>query len=164
MLLWGIKGVHRRQALVQDIDNADHFEFTHFASGAGFSELNQPRIDSTLKQKLLVLLNAVLVHAATRMAAVLIAQIQVIVFTLKTQSGHACHQILMFSQCSLLTFVGLELIAQNAHGHTCLAAIAIGPVGKEATSAKATLDQVRVHIGLNQMAGGRHLRACFTAI
>ena len=164
MLLWGIKGVHRRQPLVQDIDNTHHFEFTHLASGTGFSEFNQPRIDSTLKQKLLVLLNAVLVHAATRMAAVLIAQIQVVMLIFKTQSRHARHQILMFSQSSLLTFVGLELIAQYSHGHACLAAIAIGPVGKEATSAKATLDQVRIHIGLNQMTGCRHLRACFTAI
>ena len=164
MLLWGIKGVHRRKSLIQDIDNADHFEFTHLASGTGFSKLNQPRIDATLKQKLLVLLNAVLVHAATRMAAVLIAQIQVVMLIFKTQSRHARHQILMFSQCTLLTFVGLEFIAQHAHGHTCLAAIAVGPVGKEAASAKAALDQVRIHIGLNQMAGCRHLRACFTAI
>jgi hypothetical protein len=85
VLLRGIKGVNRRQALIQDVDNTHHFQFTHLASCAGFSEFNQPRIDSTLKQKLLVLLYAVLVHAATRMAAVLIAQIQVVVFTFKTQ-------------------------------------------------------------------------------
>jgi len=68
--------------------------------------------------------------------------------------------MLVFEKRALLTSIGFKFIAQNSHGHTRLAAIAIGTVGKKPTSAKATFYQIGVNIILNQMTGRGHLRSC----
>ena len=68
-----VKGVNRRQAIVQNVNNADHFEFAMLAVGTWRSKFNQSGIDPALKQELFVLLHTVMVHAAPSMTAVLIA-------------------------------------------------------------------------------------------
>jgi hypothetical protein len=64
------------------------------------------------------------------MAAVLIAQIQIVMFTFKTQTRNSGNEILMLLEGSALAFVGLKFMAQNAQGHARIATIAIRSVGK----------------------------------
>ena len=46
----GVKeGVNSRQAIVQDVHNADHFEFTQVAVDRGFAKLHQTRVHPALQ-------------------------------------------------------------------------------------------------------------------
>src|SRR5208283_1600582 len=63
-----VEGVHRREPVVQAVDQAHH------AQSAVFAELEQVGGDVAVQEEVLVLLAAVLVHAAARMAMALVLQ------------------------------------------------------------------------------------------
>jgi hypothetical protein len=85
-------------------------------------------------------------------------------FAFKAKSSDTGYQVLVFFESAFLASIGFEFLAQNAHGNASLAAIAIGPVGEEATSPKASIDQFRVNVVLNEVARGGYLRASFTCV
>ncbi len=58
------KRVHRRQAVVQDVDNRDHTQLAIW-----FPEFDQASVDFALQKELRILVSAVLVHAAAWMTA-----------------------------------------------------------------------------------------------
>jgi hypothetical protein len=91
------------------------------------------------------------------MSAVLVAQVQIVMLAFKAKSSDTGNQVLVFFESSFLASIGLEFVAQHAHGNTSLAAIAIGPVGEKPTSPKSPIDQFRVNIVLNEVARGGHL-------
>jgi hypothetical protein len=128
----------------------------------GFPEFNDARIHATLQQKLTVLINAVLIHAATRMTRVLVAQIQGVVFGIEMQVQDPDGQVLMGTHRSALTAVWTELLDQDTQGLTGLTTIAVGAVGKQPTASKALSDQVRINLVMDQVAGGGHLRTSKT--
>jgi hypothetical protein len=82
----------------------------------------------------------------------------------KAESSDTGNQVLVFFESAFLAPVGLEFIAQHAHGNASLAAIAIGPVGEESTSPEASIDQFRVNVVLNEVARGGYLRTGFPIV
>jgi hypothetical protein len=113
-----------------------------------------------LQQELGVLLDAVVVHAAAGVAAVLVAQVQLVVLGHETQPRHARLQCLMARPGAALAAVGLETSGQHAQRHTGLAAVAMGPVGEQAAAPEALADQLGVGGIVDQVAGRCHLGAC----
>jgi hypothetical protein len=63
------------------------------AVGQLLAELHQPRVHPALQQELRVLVDAVVVHAAARVAAGLVAQVQVVVLGHEAQLEHARLQV-----------------------------------------------------------------------
>lgn len=148
-----VKSVDRRQAMVEDVHHADHFERPQIGICRGFTEFDDSGVDPALQEKLGVLVNTVLVHAATDMAGILIAQIQRIVFSVEMQIEHPHLQVLVGLQGSFLASVGPEIAHDDAQGLTGLASITIGPVSEQPAAAKTLFYEVRVHLVMNQMAG-----------
>lgn len=71
------------------------------------------------------------------MAAVLVAQIQLVVFLHKAQIEDAYRQRFVTAPGSTLALVGLELFDGNTQRYACLAAAAIGPIGKHTAASEA---------------------------
>ena len=57
-----------------------------------------------------------------------------------------------------------ELCRIDPHGRACLAAIAIGPISKNAAAAKTVFNQLGVDVSVNQMGRRGNLRACLTVV
>ncbi|MNS98127.1 hypothetical protein D3C72_1324840 [compost metagenome] len=77
----------------------------------------------------------------------------------KAQGEYANFETLVLFEGAALVALGLEVKSRYAQRHAGLAAVAVGAVGEQAAAAKALLDQLRIHIVLNRMAGRGHLRA-----
>ena len=95
-----------------------------------------------LQQELRVLVDAVMVHAAARMPAVLVAQVQLVVLRHKAQAQHSCLQVLVAPDGAPLASVGLELVDQHAQRGAGVAAVAIGAVGEHPAAAEALRYQI----------------------
>jgi hypothetical protein len=76
------------------------------------AELDQPRVDPALQQELRVLVDAVVVHAAARVAAGLVAQVQVVVLGHEAQLEHARLQVAVARPGAALAAAGFELRRQ----------------------------------------------------
>ncbi len=74
-----VKRVNGRESIIQHVNDADH------AQHAIFAELHQAAGDMRLQQELHILLAAVLIHAASRMAFGLIVAIQQIVLLMESE-------------------------------------------------------------------------------
>ena len=101
-----------------------------------------------------------MVHAAARVAAVLVAQVQLVVLGHKTQPQHPGLELAVARSCAPLAAVRLELVDKNPQRGAGLAAIAIGAIREHAAAAKPLGDQIGVKIALDQVAGGGDLRPC----
>lgn len=80
----------------------------------GQTKFNQTRIHTALQQELRVLLDAVLVHTATRMSAGLVAEVQVVMRLVVTQLQDAHLQILMTLKRPSLAAVRAEHCGVNS--------------------------------------------------
>jgi hypothetical protein len=127
--------------------------------GKGFAELHQARIDTALQQELRVLVDAVVVHAAARMAAVLVAQVELVVLWHEAEFEDAGVQCLVPAPCAALAAIGAEEIDRHAQRHAGLAAIAVGAVSEHAAAPEAVGHQVRISVVVDQVAGCGDLRA-----
>ena len=154
-----IEGVNRRKTGGEHIQNRDHSERTGLIAQRRLAEFNHARIHATLQQKLGVLINAVLIHAAASMATILVAQIQLVMLGQKGQFQHARFQAAMRLERAALAARGLEGVDVHAQRNAGLAAIAIGPVGEHAAAAKARSHQLGIGFVMNQMAGRGNLAA-----
>ena len=148
------KRVDGRQAIGQHVDDADHAQ-----DAFGIAKLHQARVDPALQQKLRVLVAAVLVHAAARVACALVAQIQLVMLVEEGQGGHARLQVGVPAPGAALVAVGRERLRHHAHGDAGLAAVAVRPVGEDAAAAKAVAYQFRIHVAVDQVRRRGHLRA-----
>ncbi|EKD97920.1 MAG: hypothetical protein ACD_23C00676G0002 [uncultured bacterium] len=99
------------------------------------------------------MVNAVVVHATARMAGILISPVQLVMLGNKAQPQHPGLQVSMARSSSALASIGLEIVDLDAQGHTSLATVAVGAVCEHAATPEPLGYQVRVDIGLNQMAG-----------
>ena len=88
-----VKRVDGRNAIVEHVKYRDHFQCARFTVVQRFAELNQSRVHSGLQQELGVLVNAVMVHTATGVASVLVAEIQTVVFLHEAQFDDAGLQV-----------------------------------------------------------------------
>src|SRR5438552_9147632 len=79
-----VEGIDRGESVVQPIDQAHH------PQPAFFAEFEQIGPDIAVKQKVLVLLAAVLIHPAARVAVPLITKVQGIMFAIKRQMSSIC--------------------------------------------------------------------------
>jgi hypothetical protein len=95
-----------------------------------------------LQQKLLVLVDAVLVHAAASVAMGLVTQVKGVVVRVKMQIEYAHLQMPMGTPSSALAAVWLESFNLDAQRQTCLASIAVRAVGEHTAAPKALIDQV----------------------
>ena len=152
-----VKRVNRRQAVVEHVNDADHLQFTERLANAGGSEFHNARVDTALQQELGVLVHAVVVHAAARVTRVLVAQIQRVMLWVVLQVEHAHAQIAVGLPSTALAAVGFECVDLHAQRLAGLAAIAVGAVGEQAAAPKTLLHQVRIHLVVDQVAGGGHL-------
>ena len=102
------------------------------------------RVAGTIPVLLLIsLLVFLLIHAAPGVTAILITQIELVVFGHKTQSQHAHLQILVLHQAAPLAAFGHKVAHVDPQWHASAATIAIGPIGEHATAPKAHGDQLR---------------------
>lgn len=74
-----IKGVNRGQAIVQLVDDGDHFQVTALTSFAFFPKFDHVRVHMAVHQKLNVLGLVILIHAATRVPGFLIPLVERVV-------------------------------------------------------------------------------------
>ena len=122
------------------------------------AKFHQPGVDSALQQKLCVLVDAVVVHAATGMPGVLVAQVQLVVFRHEAKLEDAWLERPVASCCSSLAAIRPELLDRNAERHAGLTAIAIGTIRKHAAPAKPVGHQIGVRIVVNQVTWRSDLR------
>ena len=159
-----IKGVHGGYAVFQHVQDGHHAQGTSAFVRAGFTKLHQARIDPALQQKLGVLLDAVVVHAAAGVATVLVAQIQIVVLRHETQPGHARLQVSMPTPRPALAAIRRESIGQYAQRYAGLAAVAMRPVGEQTAAPKALADQFGIRGIVDEVAWGGHLRTRLPSI
>src|SRR5690606_25834414 len=102
----------------------------------------QAGVDAAGEQKLRVLRAAVVVHAAARVPALLIARIQFVVLGRPRQFRHKRAQRLMAAPRTSLAAVGSEMVGVDAYGHTSPATVAMRPIRKQAATPKTLFDQL----------------------
>src|ERR1019366_4688536 len=73
-------------------------------------------------------------------------------------------QVTMFGRSTALAAIGDKFARFDADRSACLASVAIGTIGENATAAKATLDQFRINVSVDQMRGRGNLRARLKSI
>ncbi|MNN31994.1 hypothetical protein D3C81_1457050 [compost metagenome] len=117
-----------------------------------------------MQQELLVLVAAVLVHAAAGVAHRLIEQIQRVMLLDVGQRRHQRLQALVLAPGAALAAVRVELVHQHAARRAGAAFVAIGAIGEDAAAAEAGAHQPGVDIGIDQVRGRGHLRARHAAI
>ena len=100
-----------------------------------------------------------MVHAAARVAPILIAQVKLVVLGHKTQTQDVRLQSPVARCSPFLASIRLKFVDENAQRRTRLTTIAIRPIGKHAAAAKTLRDEVRIQIVLNQVAGRGDLRS-----
>src|SRR5690606_5596139 len=123
------------------------------------AELDQACVDAAGEQELCVLSAAVVIHAAARMTALLVARIQVVVFRRPRQFGHEGTQALVRAPGAALAAAGREAGGVDPHRDAGATVIAVRPIGKKPAAAKTLLDQLRIRPRVDQVPGGGHLRA-----
>src|SRR5690242_19330267 len=117
-----VEGVDRRKAVGQVVDDRHHDEL------AVLAELDQPRVDATLQEKVRILVAAVVVHAAARMALGLVAQVKRVVLEAKLQRLRCGDEAAVLLERAALRAVGGELGGRDAHRHAGAAGIAVRAV------------------------------------
>jgi hypothetical protein len=128
--------------------------------GGRAPEFNQPRVHPALQEELGVLVDAVLVHAATGMAVVLVAEIELVMLWQVAQLEHPGDELTVLPPAAPLAAVGLEARHRHPQWHAGLAAVAVRSVGKHPAAAKAVGHQVGVGVVVDEVARRGHLRAC----
>ena len=116
-----------------------------------------------MEQELGVLLDAVLVHSATRVAPVLVTQVQLVMLGLETQLDHARLKIGVASPGAALAAVGRKAGGKHPQWRAGMATIAVWPVGEQTATPKALAHQLRIGGVVDQVAGSGHLRAGLSA-
>ena len=87
------------------------------------------------------MVNAVVIHAAARVAGVLVAQIQSVVLRRKAKLKDPHRQALVPGLCTALAFIWRKSFHRHAQRNTGLTTIAIRTVGKHATAPEALRNQ-----------------------
>lgn len=154
-----VEGIDGRETIVEHIDNRHHFEAVGLAIVAGLDKFNESRIDSALEQKLAVLVDVVVVHAAAGMAVVLVTQIQVVVGLAEAQRHDSNHQVAVTLPGASLAAVGFKSLGLHAQRDAGLATIAMGAIGEHAAAPKTVGHQFGIGVAVDQMTGGGYLRA-----
>ena len=155
--VWVVERVDSRNAIIQNIQNCNHFQFARLPWGCCDAKLHQTGIDPALQQELGVLVDAVLVHAAPRVSGALVAQVELVVFLDKAQLEHPSLQAAMSRPGPALASVGCKLRCQNSQRHTGAAAITVGSVGEHTTAPETLAHQIRVGGVVDQVTWGCHL-------
>jgi hypothetical protein len=106
-----------------------------------------------LEQKLLVLVNTVLIHAAPCVPMGLVAQVQGVMIRVELQIENPNLQMPMGAPGTALASVGFERLDVDAQRLASLAAIAIRSVSEHAAASKALIDQLGVNLVVDQVAG-----------
>src|SRR5512134_3246592 len=145
--------VDRGEPVGQEVDDAHHHELRLVA------ELDEPGVDPALQQKVRVLVAAVLVHAAARVARCLIAQVERVVLDAEPQAERGRREAVVLPPRAPLVARRLELAHRNPYRHAGTAGIAVRPIGEDAAAAKAEPYQLGVEIVADEVRGRRHLRA-----
>jgi hypothetical protein len=149
-----VEGVDRAQAIIQHVDDRDDAQ-----RAIGLAKLHQAGVDSALQQKLRILIAAILIHAASRVAHFLILQIQFIVLRGKSEARNQRAQIAMLGKGPLMAAGRLILLDWHTQRDASAAAVAMRPVSEYTTATKTGFDQLAINIGVDQMIWSGHLRA-----
>ena len=123
------------------------------------TELDQPRIDSARKQKLAILLTTVIIHATLRMTLGLVAFVKRVMFFRPSELSDQRSEVFVLLERALLSARGLKLLNIDTHRGARFTVIAMRPIRKQSAATEALIDQLRIGIGMDQIARGRHLRA-----
>src|ERR1051325_4887951 len=123
-----VEGVDRRKAVGQVVDDRHHDEL------AVLAELDQPRVDATLQEKVRMLVAAVVVHAAAGMALGLVAQVERVVLEAEFERLRVRDEVLVLLPGAPLRAVGAVLAYRDAHGDAGAARVAVRPVGEDAAA------------------------------
>src|SRR5258706_11671166 len=99
-----------------------------------------------------VLLAAVLIHAAARVARRLIAQVQRVMFGAVLEFQRFGLERGVFFPVSALAAAGTEILHRNAHRNARAAVIAVRPVRESAAAAEARLDELAVDRSVDEVA------------
>src|SRR5574343_290953 len=114
-----------------------------------------------LQQELCVLLVTVLVHAATRVARLLVTIVKVVVLVNVDQRQFTGTQIGVAFPGPALAAVGLKIGDPQANRDAGLAMVAIWSVGKDAAAPEAGAHELAIDHAVDQMGRRGNLRASF---
>src|SRR5687768_4129004 len=70
----------------------------------------------------------------------------------------------MAQPCAALRTISFELCHRHAYRHTCATAVTVRAIGKDSAAAKPHLDQLAIHVGIDQMRGCGDLRPRLTML
>src|SRR5436190_19348099 len=108
---------------------------------------------------MLVLLAAVLIHAATGVAIPLIAKVKRVMLAIVRQFTPNRRQNAVNSRSSSLASAGPEALDRHPHRDARATVIAIGAVGECTAAAESKTNQFAIDTRVDEVTGRRHLRA-----
>src|SRR3990167_4160273 len=129
-----VERIDRRETVVEHVHDRHHLELRGVSVSGRFVKLDQSRVDAALQEKLGVLVDAVVIHAPACVAAVLVAQVQLVVFRDEAQFEHPGLQVRVAGQAAPLAAAGGKALHRNPQRHTGLTAIAVRAVGEHAAA------------------------------
>src|SRR5205807_5466315 len=124
-----------------------------------FTKLVELGCHIAMQQEMLVLLAAVLVHAAAGVTVSLVAKVKGIMLAIVRQFTPNSGQNTVNSRRPLLASTRLEMLDRHPYRDARATVIAIGAIGECAAATESKTNQFAVDARVDEVTGGRHLRA-----